>query len=465
MSPAVQIAALSAIVVTAVALCYLGISRIGYDRLVAETEAAVMRAETANADLQDELASLRAAAARDRQQADARLSALASQSESLRGLLSAAEAKLRSLEEARGRAAQPRAESQSPPAHDEGAAAKSGRTAPLAQTLEQTQRELRQTEAQRAALAARLARIEQDQSRHQTRRGPTQADLEAAARKLQQVSAERDKAILERDRLRARIAELEQKRSEGGMLRPQNFAAPIRLAGLITTGLVQFAADQSRPAVITDAPPEAEHDRIAELGRRAIAEFRRALASTGLNVERLFPQFAADRAEGGPFVAPPKGGQPGGISTDRLEAMHSLIKSLPLSAPLDQYQLESRFGPRHDPFNRRASIHTGIDLSAPYMSPVYATAGGVVTYAGYRADYGKVVEIDHGNGIATIYGHLHRYIVALGQRVVEHGQIGFLGSTGRSSGPHVHYEVLVNDEAQDPEKFLGLARVIPAADR
>jgi murein DD-endopeptidase MepM/ murein hydrolase activator NlpD len=134
-----------------------------------------------------------------------------------------------------------------------------------------------------------------------------------------------------------------------------------------------------------------------------------------------------------------------------------------LAVPLDQYQLESRFGPRRDPFNRRPSFHTGIDLSAPYMSPVYATAGGVVTYTGWRSEYGKVVEITHGNGIVTLYGHLHRPIVSVGQRVAEHTQIGYLGSTGRSSGPHVHYEILVNDEPQDPEKFIGLARVIPVA--
>ena len=99
------------------------------------------------------------------------------------------------------------------------------------------------------------------------------------------------------------------------------------------------------------------------------------------------------------------------------------------------------------------------------MSPVYATAAGVVIYAGYWSDYGKVVEIDHGNGIASVYAHLHRFIVSEGQKVAEHEQIGLLGSTGRSSGPHVHYEVRVNDEPQDPEKFMGLSRLIPAADR
>jgi murein DD-endopeptidase MepM/ murein hydrolase activator NlpD len=99
------------------------------------------------------------------------------------------------------------------------------------------------------------------------------------------------------------------------------------------------------------------------------------------------------------------------------------------------------------------------------MSPVYATAAGVVTYSGYRGDYGKIVEIDHGNGIATRYAHLHRQTVSVGQRVAAHSQIGFLGSTGRATGPHVHYEVLVNGEPQDPEKFLGLARLVSAVQR
>jgi murein DD-endopeptidase MepM/ murein hydrolase activator NlpD len=78
------------------------------------------------------------------------------------------------------------------------------------------------------------------------------------------------------------------------------------------------------------------------------------------------------------------------------------------------------------------------------MSPVYATAPGIVTYAGYRRDYGKVIEIDHGSGIVTPYAHMHRYTVSVGQKVEAHMQIGLLGSTGRASGPHVHYEVIVN---------------------
>jgi hypothetical protein len=285
--------------------------------------------------------------------------------------------------------------------------------------------------------------------------------LALAARDRRRATADLDRALSDRDRLRARIAELEQKQSQ------LDFA--VHTTALIETGPSQSATDPARPEIlISDAPPEPEEKSpgVAQLARQAVAEVRRLLASTGLNVDRLFPQLAQERGgQGGPFVAPPKADPPNAITPDRMEELRSLMKSLPLSIPLDYYQLESRFGPRHDPFNRRSSFHTGIDLSAPYMSPVHATAAGIVTYAGYVSDYGKVVEIDHGNGIATLYAHLHRYIVSVGQRVAEHEQVGFLGSSGRSSGPHVHYEVRVNDEPQDPEKFIGLARVIPAAER
>ena len=85
-----------------------------------------------------------------------------------------------------------------------------------------------------------------------------------------------------------------------------------------------------------------------------------------------------------------------------------MVKSLPVAAPLHSYEIGSRFGVRGDPINGHAALHTGTDFRAPYMSPVYATAAGIVTFSGYRDDYGKIVEIDHGNGLVTRYGHLNR---------------------------------------------------------
>jgi murein DD-endopeptidase MepM/ murein hydrolase activator NlpD len=222
--------------------------------------------------------------------------------------------------------------------------------------------------------------------------------------------------------------------------------------------------------VIPTAPPAAEAPRAAApavaVDRGAFSQIERVLASAGVDVKHMFAQLGVNRGEGGPFI-PSSAGQAAAasISPERLAALRTLVKTLPVTAPLESYELGSPFGVRGDPINGHAAYHTGIDLRAPYMTPVYATAGGVVTYSGYRDDYGKVVEIDHGNGISTRYGHLHRQTVSVGQRIAGHSQIGFLGSTGRATGPHVHYEVLVNGEPQDPEKFLGLARVVAAVQR
>jgi murein DD-endopeptidase MepM/ murein hydrolase activator NlpD len=448
LTPILQVAAASVVIISAAALGYLGLGWLRAAATVADREAAVLQAETANADLQNEIASLRdklAVTLRSREQAEAQLSTFAAQADSLRGILPSGQV------------------------HPSGAGLEetaSIKISQLTQALDQSRRELHQIEVQRATLAARLNKVEADRTEASLRQ--SKAGCEAMARKLQQVSADRDRAVGERDQLKAKLAELELKHSERGGPHLEKLTGAFRLVGLVAGEVAQPDSDTPRPQVlITDAPPEPRHDSagVAALSRRAVGEFARVLASTGLNVAALFPQLGLNRGEGGPFVPPPRADQPGEISSDKLDAMRSLIKSLPLSTPLDQYQLESRFGPRRDPFNHRLSFHTGIDLSASYMSPVYATAPGVVTYAGYRADYGRVVEISHGNGIATVYGHLHRYIVSVGQTVAEHEHIGLLGSSGRSSGPHVHYEILVNEAPQDPEKFLGLARLIPAVGR
>jgi len=143
-----------------------------------------------------------------------------------------------------------------------------------------------------------------------------------------------------------------------------------------------------------------------------------------------------------------------GQESERVAELQKLVKALPLGMPLTNYHSVSGFGERTDPFHRGQAFHTGIDLAAPYRSPIYSTGPGVVSFTGVKEGYGKVIEVDHGHGIVTRYAHLHRIVVAHGQRVRVHEQIGELGSTGRSTGPHVHYEVIVNGTPLDPDKFM-----------
>jgi murein DD-endopeptidase MepM/ murein hydrolase activator NlpD len=109
---------------------------------------------------------------------------------------------------------------------------------------------------------------------------------------------------------------------------------------------------------------------------------------------------------------------------------------------------------RTDPFRRRPAMHTGIDFRAPTGQPARATAGGTVISAGYNRGYGNMVEIDHGNGLTTRFAHLSKVLVKKGQTIAKGDTVGQTGSTGRSTGPHLHYEVRVNGRAIDPMTFI-----------
>jgi murein DD-endopeptidase MepM/ murein hydrolase activator NlpD len=184
------------------------------------------------------------------------------------------------------------------------------------------------------------------------------------------------------------------------------------------------------------------------------SELEQLLSSTGIDLDRLLGRLGSVPAgQGGPFVALGTHAS-AADEQQRNEELQTLAASLPLAAPLAHYQVESGFGSRSDPFRHRQAFHSGVDLSAPYRTPVLSTAPGTVTFTGVKDDYGRVVEITHAHGIVTRYAHLHRILVAPGQKVRVHQEIAELGSTGRSTGPHVHYEVLVDGTAVDPEKFL-----------
>ena len=136
--------------------------------------------------------------------------------------------------------------------------------------------------------------------------------------------------------------------------------------------------------------------------------------------------------------------------------------AIPSIKPVDQLSFSSNFGIRSDPFQGTARMHAGIDIRGATGTPVYATADGVITNAGRLGGYGNMVEVNHGKGIATRYGHLSKILVADNTRVTRGQLIGLIGSTGRSTGPHLHYEVRIDGHAVNPVPFLQSANYLDA---
>ena len=142
------------------------------------------------------------------------------------------------------------------------------------------------------------------------------------------------------------------------------------------------------------------------------------------------------------------------------EHARAVLRSLPLARPLPlNHEQTSHFGVRVDPFTRGYAQHSGLDFRAPTGTPVRATAGGTVIEAGTSGGYGRMVEIDHGNGISSRYAHLSMINVREGDRIAKGVVIGAVGSTGRSTGPHLHYEIRIDDDATDPQRFLRAGRL------
>lgn len=213
--------------------------------------------------------------------------------------------------------------------------------------------------------------------------------------------------------------------------------------------------------------------RVAETADSTILELETVLEMTGLSVDEVITPPMKPQAQGsgeaaggvgGPFVAfeaeHPEDEQfvnaalAVGDRMDQLVSLHDRIKRTPLGQPADSYYLSSSFGKRKDPINGKWAFHSGVDLAGPMKTPIHATAPGKVVFAGWSGKYGKMVEIDHGDGLRTRFGHLYKVLVKKGDEVNLKGKIALMGSTGRSTGSHVHYEVLVHDKPVDPIKFI-----------
>lgn len=210
----------------------------------------------------------------------------------------------------------------------------------------------------------------------------------------------------------------------------------------------------------------------AAVADQSASAVQNTLQRLGIDTDAITNHLAHNRGRGGPFVPLTSSSQPSPSANDDDKTLASLLNrldrwndiklaasTLPLADPLHtSWEMNSPFGARHDPVNEHAGMHEGMDMGAPYGTPVYATGMGRVTMAGPYDRYGLTVDIDHGNGFSTRYAHLSQIKVQEGQRVTRATVVGLLGATGRVTGPHLHYEVRVDDTPQNPLKFITAGR-------
>jgi murein DD-endopeptidase MepM/ murein hydrolase activator NlpD len=146
-----------------------------------------------------------------------------------------------------------------------------------------------------------------------------------------------------------------------------------------------------------------------------------------------------------------------GVLDSVLRDSHLELKTMPTTLPVTVGYYSSNFGYRIDPFSGRSAFHAGIDFISEPGTPVLSAAGGKVVSSGYHGDYGNVVDIDHDNGLSTRYAHLQSIDVKVGDVVTKGQRVGAVGSTGRSTGPHLHFEVRENGVPLNPARFLALS--------
>lgn len=200
-------------------------------------------------------------------------------------------------------------------------------------------------------------------------------------------------------------------------------------------------------------------DQLASGASQTADEIAAILKRQGVPIEEVASLPVAD-AVGGPYLAPQSDRDFNAslnaldVALNRLETVRGTAKRLPFANPAPGQDITSRFGNRPDPFFGGLAMHAGIDFRAPTGTEIRSTGSGKVVTAGFAGGYGNMVEVDHGLGLSTRYGHMSRVLVREGD-LVEPGQlIGLSGSTGRSTGPHLHYEVRRNGAPVDPMRFL-----------
>jgi murein DD-endopeptidase MepM/ murein hydrolase activator NlpD len=236
------------------------------------------------------------------------------------------------------------------------------------------------------------------------------------------------------------------------------------LVAFSTYSIVRFLAPAHTQILSSQIPVEMVRLAAATEQRVIEIEQRQQLLAAMLAGEEIDPavlrRIASSSAEGVGGPLEPVGGSDATFkqlfnSWKKLDSISAGAIAVPSDKPVRTAAFTSGYGVRSDPFRGAAAMHAGIDLAGPVGTPIYATADGVVSEAGYNSGgYGNLIKLNHGRGIETRYGHLSSLAVAPGQRVTRGQVIGRMGSTGRSTGSHLHYEVRIDGRAVNPIPFM-----------
>ncbi|HMS21747.1 M23 family metallopeptidase, partial [uncultured Sphingorhabdus sp.] len=238
-------------------------------------------------------------------------------------------------------------------------------------------------------------------------------------------------------------------------------AAPAQGEAAETAKKIGLAVPEAAQLAQLEARQIAFAERMTQIAVARSQKAEGAIRQFGLNPDQLVRE--AKQGMGGPLI-PFFGKEQKQVrdprftrmltALERMEAMEMALAGIPTSMPAAVGLMSSGFGYRSDPFTGGGAMHAGLDFKGPVGTPILAAADGKVTFAGWQGGYGNCIEITHANGLVTRYAHMSGFSAALGADVKRGVQIGRMGSTGRSTGSHLHFEVRINGSAINPLKFL-----------
>jgi murein DD-endopeptidase MepM/ murein hydrolase activator NlpD len=238
-------------------------------------------------------------------------------------------------------------------------------------------------------------------------------------------------------------------------------ALPTDAKTATTAKKISLAVPEAAGLAQLEARQIAFAERMTQVAIARLQKAESAIRQFGLNPDQLANE--AKQGMGGPFI-PFFVKKPKAVSDprftrmlralNRMQAMETALAGIPTSMPAAMGLMSSGFGYRSDPFTGGGAMHNGLDFKGPIGTAILAAADGKISFAGWQGGYGNTIEITHSNGLVTRYAHMSGFSVSLGQEVARGVQIGRMGSTGRSTGSHLHFEVRTNGAAINPMKFL-----------